>query len=94
MESVVATLAGELDLATRPELDIALDKAIGEDVPTVVLDLADVTFVDASSLRSFGEAAQRLRAEGRTLVLRNPSRLTRRLLAITDIDSVAIVEDP
>jgi anti-sigma B factor antagonist len=42
-------VSGELDLATSPKLDRALDGALG-DADEVVLDLSAVTFIDSTGL--------------------------------------------
>lgn len=47
----VVQIAGEIDLATAPQLDAAVNRGGAPGIP-LVLDLAAVRFLDASGLRS------------------------------------------
>ncbi len=84
-------LAGELDLATRPDLERVLAQAVDAETGDLVVDLAAVTFIDAGTARCFARAAGRLDRR-RRLVVQNPTRLVARVLALTDVDRVVTVE--
>lgn len=89
----VLVLSGELDPATAPRLQDSVDEALKD--PTVsrlVLDLADLAFVDSSGLRVFVSARESLRERNGELVLRSPSANTERLLSITGLTEVVEVE--
>jgi anti-anti-sigma factor len=58
-DCVVLTVAGELDLSTVGELHSAVSAELGADPVDLVLDLAEVGFVDSSGLG----ALLRIRAE-------------------------------
>lgn len=64
---VVVSVAGELDVATTPQLRNHLTEALGEGCPTVVMDLTGVTFVDSTALGVLIEASKRCDANGGTL---------------------------
>ena len=81
----VLTLAGELDPHTAPALAEELDDAIGGGATTVVLQLAELSFIDSSGLRVVISAHRRLDEAGGRLVLRTPSDTVRRLLEITGL---------
>lgn len=86
-------LAGELDPATAPQLDQAIQTATEiEGLQRLVLDLAGLTFIDSSGLRVFVTARQSLTDSGGELVLRSPSTTVRRLLDITGLGEVLSVE--
>ena len=52
-EPVVVTVNGEVDLATSSELEACVLRAALEGAPSsVVLDLAGLTFIDSSGLRT------------------------------------------
>jgi anti-anti-sigma factor len=70
-------LVGELDLSTVGVLAAALDT-----LPVRVLDLAELTFMDASGLHAFEQYAGALNGS-RPLVLANVSPQIRRLFEIT-----------
>ncbi len=56
----VVTPAGELDMATAPQLDQALRKA-EQHYDVLVLDLGRLTFIDSSGIRTIFRTAQRAR---------------------------------
>ena len=86
---VLVRLAGDVDVTTVPELRLTLHALTG---PTarhvVVIDLADVTFLDATGLGVLVGAHRRAQRAGTWLELRNPTERVRRLLAITRLDRV------
>jgi anti-anti-sigma factor len=81
----VLRLAGELDLCSMPKLldGGARVLSLGEPGPLVV-DLADVAFCDSSGLRGLSLLREQAETYGRTLVLRSPQRVVRRVLELTD----------
>ena len=74
--------AGELDIAAAPELVRTLDLA--EDrARRVVLDLRELTFIDAFGVHAIVDANARARSRGRQLLLvRGPTQVDR-MLALT-----------
>lgn len=77
------SLAGELDIATVPALEEALAD-LSSDGASLVLELAELTFMDSTGLRAFVRVARQREAVGR-LVLRGP---TGRVLEVLDISGV------
>jgi anti-anti-sigma factor len=77
---------GALDLASRPRLARELAEAAAEGVPLVVVDLAEVTLLDSTSLLILLRASLQLRARGDELVVRPPRGPARRLLELVGID--------
>lgn len=75
--SVVIRIAGELDITTVDELDVALRPALGGRPERLVVDLADVRFADSSAIAQWVKWAG---AVG-TLEIRNPSPLLRAVIA-------------
>jgi anti-sigma B factor antagonist len=73
-------LRGELDLASAAALRARTDAARGRGL---VIDLADVTFVDSSSLRELLHARAELESRGARLVLVGVPPNARRLLEMT-----------
>lgn len=88
-------VAGELDLATAPRLDRALQKAEAR-ARRVVLDLRALTFMDCSGVGVIAESNNRARETGgRLLLVRGPAHVDR-LFALTGAaDALEIVDlDP
>lgn len=75
---------GEFDIDSATTLSAALDDAAGSGV-SVVLDLAETTFLDMYALRFIVQTTHRLAAEGRTLRIVNASALIARLFQATDL---------
>lgn len=71
-------LAGEVDIATVGRVRAALRTALREDVETLVLDLAAVTFMDSSGLHLARDATTgAARAGVRFVVLPGPPHVQR-----------------
>jgi anti-sigma B factor antagonist len=78
-------LCGWIDLTTLAEFELALEGAM-ESGPDLVVDLRELTFIDAAGLRTLARAADRMRQDGRWLRLDHPSRHLRRLLTVLGLD--------
>lgn len=81
----VLRLQGDLDPHTAPFLADAVKERIETGDRTVVLDLADVTFIDSSGLRAIVTAHHELGERDGELRLRNLSATTMRLLEVTGL---------
>jgi anti-sigma B factor antagonist len=88
-------VAGALDAYTAPDLRAELDAVLAADAPpsTLVLDLGGLGFLDSTGLRVLVETHSALAARHGTLRLRNATATTRRLLDITGLSEVLVVED-
>jgi anti-anti-sigma factor len=75
------TVAGEIDMAGGPLLDDAIAECEGDG--PLVIDVAEVSFIDSSGLRSLLEAARRARARGSVIRLLQVGPEVARLLEIT-----------
>ncbi|MDQ2706379.1 MAG: STAS domain-containing protein [Actinomycetota bacterium] len=73
-------LIGELDQATRPTFDYAVNQALRVGPPSLHLDLSELEFLAVTGARAFDEAHGRCQRSGGGLVLVNPARAVRRLL--------------
>ncbi len=80
---VVVTLGGELDIATGPLLDAALQAALqGAPAPTrLVLVLTALEFADVAGLGVVLRHERALARHGGTVELREPSAMVRRIVA-------------
>lgn len=81
--SVVVTLHGELDLATRPVITHVLQPLVAQRCPRLVLDLSGVTFVDGSGLSALLDTARSMARHEGIVVLRGIPRLLDLLLEAT-----------
>jgi anti-sigma B factor antagonist len=77
---------GELDLATAPRLCARLDRARGERVRRLVVDLTGVDFIDSTGLRALMGASTELRhAGGKLAIALLPEGGVARLFDVTGI---------
>ena len=90
--TVTVRLRGELDLDGAPDLACELLKALDVAPTAVVLDLADLTFLDSSGIHTIVVAAERARAAGCGFSLRSPRRQVLKVLHITGVDRFITVD--
>ena len=88
--SRVLHLKGELDLATVPKLREALAKALRSEEP-IVVDMREVTFIDAAGLHALADAALSLNGAGPLRLCNVPVRIVR-LMEIVEMDQLPTVE--
>lgn len=90
---VVISPAGELDIATAPQLEQAIAEATAGGADTLVLDMRGVTFMDSTGLRTLVQTHQRSETEGFGLsIWRGPSQIDR-LLSVSGLESILPLTD-
>ena len=90
---VVLRARGDLDAYTAPGLRAELHAATEGDARLVVVDLADVTFIDSAGLGALVGAHRRmLEADGTLRVVRPPD-LVARAFELTGLDEVLDLRD-
>lgn len=87
MGSVIVRAAGEIDVATAPQVEVKLLDLIDAG-SAVVLDLHGVTFIDSSGLRALVTARQRAEEKSVSFSLAGRSQAVERLLQVTGLDRV------
>ena len=88
----VVYVEGDIDLATANALREALVKAL-EKSATVVVDVGGAGFIDSTGLNAFVRGHREAEQAGGSLRLRRPSPMLRRLLEITALESVLLIDD-
>jgi anti-anti-sigma factor len=73
-------LAGELDVATAPQLSESLEPALRQG-GDVTLDLSELSFMDSTGLQVLIRSALSMDGKGR-LILRSPGNLVRTILEL------------
>jgi anti-sigma B factor antagonist len=89
--TATVVIAGELDLTTTPALARHLDQLLAREPRRVVIDLAQVSFMDVAAARLISGATRSLPSAGPP-VLRGPSAEARRVLALTGFDALCEFE--
>jgi anti-anti-sigma factor len=85
-EPIVVWLRGEHDIATDSALRRTLERAIAFNQSALVLDVAKVELMSASTLGVIVTARNFLRQRSRALTVRHPSPHVRRIIAICNLD--------
>jgi anti-anti-sigma factor len=85
-------VAGELDLATRPEFERALHEALKE-ARLVVIDLRELAFMDCSGVHAIRDGNLLAGRTGRRLILVRGLRQVDRVFALTGISSQLEIHD-
>lgn len=85
--AAVLTVHGELDVAAAPVLRQALSEDVSSNTP-VVVDLAELTFIDSSGLGVLASTAKLLRDRSRAFVLCRIPTCVENLLEITQVGAV------
>ena len=92
-DKAVVSVTGDVDLTSSGRLREALREALHES-GNVVVDFAGLTFIDSSGLSALVDAHSRARDGGGTLTLRHPTATLRRLLDITRLDTLLMIDPP
>lgn len=74
-------------MATMAAFEQALERGIDSD-RDVVVDLTDLTFIDAAGLRALARAATRVHRDGRRIHLVRPRPHVTRLLRLAGLDDL------
>ena len=80
--ALILYLSGELDVTTADQIRSAIDAAVGGDTERLIIDLADLQFMDSSGIALIVSVAQRVREAQ----VRNPSAIVRRLIELTGLE--------
>ncbi len=94
-DRVVLHLEGELDLASSPILERALEAPELADTPLLVLDLDELSFVDSTGLRIILLAHEGARSRNQEFAITQGSPQVQRLLSITSVaEHMRVIASP
>ena len=89
---VSVRVLGDVDVHTAARLGEQLGEFMGGNAQRIVVDLSGVPFCDSTGITVLVNAANRLHASGRQLVIRDPSTQVRRVLEVTGLTGVFQIE--
>lgn len=90
--ATVISLTGELDVYTSPALKDTLTQLADDDARAVTFDLAGLEFVDSTGLGVLVSALTRSQELGGRATLRRPKPAIAKLLEITGLGTLFVVE--
>jgi len=93
-ENGVVVVAGELSLAEAPILERHLADVLATASSTIVVDLADVEFIDSTGLSVLVRAQQQASERGVEFGVQNPRAQAHRLLSLTGLEERLTIADP
>ncbi|HET9518921.1 MAG TPA: STAS domain-containing protein [Actinoplanes sp.] len=85
---VVVTVAGELDMATAPQLQDQISDLLEKGRTSLIFDLAEVSFCDSTGLSVFVRAKNSTDEAGGTVRLAAPQRGVLRILEVSGLVEV------
>jgi anti-sigma B factor antagonist len=85
---IAVSIEGEIDLHSSPEIRRELAGHVKVKKAKVLIDLAQVTYIDSSGLATFIEAMQKLRKVGGEIALAGLSESVRHVFEVARLDSV------
>lgn len=85
-DGVVIRVKGELDLAQRPRLDHAMADSEAGEARRIVLDLDELTFIDAAGLYCLDAASTRSAEHGSRMRMTHGKGDVARILHLTSLD--------
>ena len=94
-QATVVGVAGELDLASSPELEQQLEQFYASDNELLVIDLRGLEFMDSTGLSVIVSAHQKLIDAGRRLIIVRGPQQVQRLLDLTGVaERLELVDTP
>ena len=92
--TLTVALHGEVDVLNVDEVRQALKEAVGAAPERIVVDLADLSFIDSTGLGALVFGFQRARDRGITLSLARPTRAVRQVLVLSGLLEVVHLTEP
>jgi anti-sigma B factor antagonist len=93
-ESATVTLAGELDIATVPRVEEAIEATLTDGLQVLTVDLSGLGFVDSSGLRLFIVLDQRAAEQGWELRLLRPDAHVLTVFQVSGVEeNLPFIED-
>jgi anti-sigma B factor antagonist len=86
-------VSGEIDLATVPELESAIDSVFSTNSHPLVVDLTESSFMDSTGLKTLVMASRRFDENGRPFAIAVSGGPVSRLIDLSGVEtSIRIVE--
>ena len=84
----VLDVVGEIDIYTTPQFKEAVSAAIGENKPAIIINMAQVTYMDSSGFGTLLSATKRLKPVDGALYLTGCNEAIQRMLQITRLNTI------
>jgi len=84
-DTIVVQMRGDHDRSSVPTLAAILASAVACETANVVVDLSEVRFINAATIRVLTAAGDFMSGQGRTFAMRSPTRGARRILDLCGV---------
>ena len=92
---VLLAVQGEVDMATAPDLDTALERVLARDGGSLIVDLRDVSFLDSTGLALLVRHDRNAATGGRHLIVVKGPPHVQQLFELTGLSKhLAMVDKP
>jgi len=92
-DHALVTAVGEIDAATAGSVDDAVSAALADGHKRVLLDFAQVTFIDSTGLGILVKSHRAAEAAGATFAVVHPTPQTRKLIGVLGLDQLLSLYD-
>lgn len=93
VDETILNLAGEIDMLTANRLSNAVNEALNDSPPRIVLDLGGVTFCDSQGLGTLVVLSRKASRQQTLLILTNVGDFLIRVLDITGLRSALMIKN-
>jgi anti-sigma B factor antagonist len=84
--TAVVEVSGDIDLSSSPEFLGAMLRVLGEKPRRIIVNLAEVPYMDSSGVATLVKVLRKVRAAGQTLALAGLNDRVRSIFEITKLD--------
>jgi anti-anti-sigma factor len=84
-DTATVHVSGDVDLATVVQLEVAIAAAAGDDAATVLVDLAEVGFIDSAGINTLLKARRTADGRGVRFAIVNATGIVREVLDLTGV---------
>jgi anti-anti-sigma factor len=90
--SAVIELEGELDSSTAPAFRSTIERVVGSDVDTLVLEMTKLDYMSSAGLRGLVFARQKM-GDGVEIVLVNPNSVVAQTIQLVGLNHSVTIRD-
>jgi anti-sigma B factor antagonist len=85
---IIASISGEINIDTSPELRKTFDQHTGQGIKKVIINCQNLTYIDSSGLATLIELLQRLKKENGELKICNLTDKVKSVFEVTKLDKL------
>jgi anti-sigma B factor antagonist len=91
-QDLILVVRGEIDMASADRFEAALTDALAGDCSRILIDLADLEFMDSTGLRTLIQGQRQAASRGLPVILRHVPHQATRLFELTGLARAFVSE--